>query len=186
MAVATALTPKTRMTLMEYEALDPHLRYELIEGELVEMAPTGEQHGGVTYKLPLEPSYFVKKKKLGLSFGAETGFVIDVGRNTVLAPDWAFICADRLPENLSEKFSRVVPDAVLEVRSPSNRPVQVRRKMELWVAAGVRLVWEYDPKTKLMTVYRPEKEPQEIGLDDIVSGEDVIPGFAMTLREMLA
>ena len=186
MTVATAFAPKTRLTVSEYEELDSELRYELIEGELAEMAPTGEQHGGVTYNLPLEASYYVKKKKLGHTFGAETGFVIDVGRNTVLAPDWAFICTDRMPENLSEKFSRVVPDAVLEVRSPSDRPVEVRRKMELWVEAGVSLAWEYNPKTKRMTVYRPDMEPQEIGLDEVVSGEDVIPGFSMTLREMLA
>ncbi len=186
MTVATALAPKIRMTVREYESLDPELRYELIEGELVEMAPTSEEHGVVGSDLTFQIFYYVRKNKLGKGFGAETGFVIDPIRNTVLAPDWAFIRTVRLPEKLSNKYSRIVPDAVLEVRSPSERTSEVRRKMELCVEAGVRLAWEYNPKTKRMTVYRPDKEPREIGLDEVVSGEDVIPGFSMTLREMLA
>ena len=186
MTVATAFAPKTRLTVSEYEELDSELRYELIEGELVEMAPTSEEHGGVGSNLTYILTHAVRHHKLGQCFGAETGFVIDTVRNIALAPDWAFIRAKRLSESLSEKFSRIVPDAVLEVRSPSDRPVEVRRKMELWVEAGVRLAWEYNPKTKRMTVYRPDTEPLEIGLDEIVSGEEVIPGFSMTLREMLA
>ena len=186
MTVETALAPKIRTNLSEYEAIDPKLRYELVQGDLVKMSPTSEVHGFVGGDLFLTLSSYVKTCKLGKCASSETGFIININPDSVLAPDWAFISSNRVPEKLSEKFSRVVPDAVLEVRSPSDRPVEVRKKMELWVEAGVRLAWEYNPRTKLMTVYRPDKEPQEIGLDEIVSGEDVIPGFSMTLREMLA
>ncbi len=105
--------------------------------------------------------------------------------NSLLAPDWAFIRTARLPIQPSPKFSQIVPDAVLEVRSPSDRPREVQEKMLPWIEVGVRIAWEYDPATKTMTVYRPGMEAAEIGLNGIVSGEEVIPGFEMSLREML-
>lgn len=185
MTIATALAPKIRMTLSEYEAIDPKLRYELIEGALIEMAPPSEEHGGVGYILTQDMANLVRKERLGMCFLAETRFIIDLSRDTALAPDWAFISTDRLPNGLSKKYSRIVPDAVIEIRSPSDRASEVRKKMELWIEAGVRIGWEFNPDTEIMTVYRPNCEPKEIGLDEIVSGEDVLPGFEMTLRKML-
>ena len=173
------------LSIEEFERDYFDSRYELINGELKAMAPTGEQHGRSVNGISTELSHFIKKHKLGGCFGAETGFVVQTNPDSLLAPDWAYVKTNRLPFESSPKFSQIVPDAVLEVRSPSDRTRNVQAKMEQWVEAGVGIAWEYDPSTKTMTVYRPGTQTVEIGLDGIVSGEDVIPGFEMSLQEML-
>ena len=182
MAVALG---KRLLTIEDFERDYFDSRHELIRGELKEMPPSGESHGWSGTDLSYAFTHYIKQNGLGRCFLAETGFLVGRNPDSLLAPDWAFIRTIRLPIQPSPKFSQIVPDAVLEVRSPSDRPREVQEKLLQWIEAGVRIAWEYDPATKIMTVHRPDKEPIEIGLDGIVSGEDVIPGFVMSLREML-
>jgi Uma2 family endonuclease len=79
-------------------------------------------------------------------------------------------------------FASIVPDAVLEVRSPSDNRREVEEKIQRWLNAGVRIVWELNPKTQVMTIYRPGEEPRRLGIDDTLTGEDVLPGFTLPLR----
>lgn len=64
-------------------------RYELIEGELKTMPPTGAEHGGFTSDISTEVGYFVRRNNLGRCFGAETGFRIAENPVMILAPDSA-------------------------------------------------------------------------------------------------
>ena len=173
------------LSIDEFERDYYDSRYELIRGELKEMSPAGAEHGKGAIHISAFITCFVIVNKLGTCFGAETGFVVRKETDSLLAPDWAFISTERMPDEPSPKFSRIIPDAILEVRSPSDRPREVREKMERWMQAGVRIGWEYDPSTKTMTVHRPGLECVTVGLDGVVSGEDVIPGFEMSLRDML-
>ncbi len=173
------------LSIEEFERDYFDSRYELIRGELKAMALSGESQGSSMFDIGFHLGVFVKKNRLGRCFGAETGFLVGRNPDSLLAPDWAFISTARLPIEPSPKFSQIVPDAILEVRSPSDRPREVQAKMLQWIEAGVRIAWEYDPATKMMTVYRPGTKAVEIGLDGIVSGQDVIPGFEMSLRVML-
>ena len=182
MAVALG---KRLLSIEEFERDYYDSRYELIRGELTAIAPTGESHGSSVFDIGFHIGAYVKKNRLGRCFGAETGFLVGRNPDSLLAPDWAYVKTNRLPFEASPKFSQIVPDAVLEVRSPSDRPRNVQAKMEQWVEAGVGIAWEYDPSTKTMTVYRPGTQTVEIGLVGIVCGEDVIPGFEMSLRDML-
>src|SRR5438552_3045749 len=87
-------------------------RFELDEGELVELSPTSDAHGLVALWLAHLILTFVKAHGLGKVFAAETGFVIsvnpDTGRNTVRAPDIAFVSKDRLVP-LTGKFYPITP-----------------------------------------------------------------------------
>ena len=173
------------ITADDFEKFDPEWRYDLIRGELFPMPPfPSEQHGFITSDLATELSGYVRRNALGRTSAAETRFVIEQNPDTSIAPDWAFIAKERAPKVLSEKFSRLVPDAILEVRSPSDRKSAVETKMKRWIAAGVRIGWELDLKKKIMTVYRPNAEPYEIDINGTISGEDVLPGFALPMRTL--
>ena len=79
---------------------DDGYRYELIEGELRQMPPTGYDHGRCTGRLHGLLINHASKNKLGDVLAAETGFVIARtrdGRVTVRAPDVAFVAAGRVP-----------------------------------------------------------------------------------------
>ena len=136
-AVATQSKIDKMMTLGEFETLDAQLRYELIEGVPVKMSPLNEAHGGLGSSIAYALTHKVRDERLGRCFLAETRFVINLNSGCALAPDWVFIRADPMPLSLSKKFSRIVPDVVLKIRSPSDRASNVESKMRMWIDAGV-------------------------------------------------
>jgi Uma2 family endonuclease len=183
--MATA-THRRLVTAEEFEQYPSDCRLDLIEGELVPMPPQpGEQHGFTANHFSVFAGYFVLQHRLGACFAAETRFVIQRDPDTALAPDWAFISQERLPERLRAGFSHIVPDAILEVRSPGDRSAAVEKKMRRWIDAGVRLAWELNPAARILTVYRPNAEPRTVGINGSFDGEDVLPGFPLPLRDVL-
>jgi Uma2 family endonuclease len=182
----TTIKPKL-ITAKEFEKFDPEWRYDLIRGELHPMPPMpGYEHGVVTADFAVAAGSYVKQHRLGKCFAAETRFLIERNPDTAIGPDWAFIARDRLPHPAPRGFAPIVPDAVLEVRSPSDTAKEVKEKVERWLAAGVRLVWELNLKTRVLTIYRRDMEPQTLGIEDTISGEDVLPGFMLPLRSLFA
>ncbi|HZT41317.1 MAG TPA: Uma2 family endonuclease [Chthonomonadaceae bacterium] len=159
-------------------------RYELVRGALQPMSPTSEEHGNATYLLTLYLGLFIEEHRLGRGYAAETGFLIARDPDTVLAPDFAFVSRERHPETVAKAFAPFVPDLVLETRSASDTKAHVARKVERWLQAGVKMVLDLDPKARALTVHRPGAEAQTLGVDDTLSGEDVLPGLALPLRKL--
>jgi Uma2 family endonuclease len=129
-------------------------RWELVKGELIKMAPTGGTHGELTATLAHMLRNFVKPRKLGKVFGAETGFL------------------------------RLAPDLAVEVMSPEDTYTEVEEKVAEYLSAGVRLIWIVVPKTQGVVVYRPRKDAQRLSREDTLTGEDVLPGFETRVAEL--
>ena len=91
---------------------------------------------------------------------------------------------DALTRAQQDTFAPVVPEFVVEVRSPSDRPAALRRKMEEWLENGCRLAWLVDPIDEKAYVYRADGEVDERPLDDVLSSEDVLPGFSFGLKTL--
>src|SRR5438105_2555555 len=89
-----------------------------------------------------------------------------------------------MPPTWPRGFMPVVPDIVLETRSPGDTKREVAEKIAQWMQAGVRLAWELDPKARTLTVHRPNAEPRRLGIDDVLNGEDVLPGFSLPIRRL--
>jgi Uma2 family endonuclease len=158
--------------------------YELIEGELQEMTPPGAVHGSVSNLFAAYATIFVEEHELGECFTAETGIWVSRNPDTVLAPDWAFVRKDRVPHPLPEGYLPVIPDLVLETRSPNDTLTEIQAKIQRWLNAGVPMVLEANPKTCELTVYRPGQPPLILGREDTFSGEEVLPGFTLPLRRL--
>jgi Uma2 family endonuclease len=78
-----------------------------------------------------------------------------------------------------------VPDLVVEVLSPSERPRAVTEKVRAYLDAGVRLVWVADPRTRTATVHALGQPARTIDEDGVLDGEAVVPGFRCALRDVL-
>lgn len=159
-------------------------RFELVNGRLREMSPTGGTHGSSTMSITLLIGSFVLSHGLGICMPAETGFIIATEPDTVLAPDFAFVAAGRFTLPLTDKFLPLVPDLVVETRSAWDRKSAVQRKVREWLDAGVRMALELNPKTRQLTVYRPGRPEQILGVEDIFQGEDVLPGFTLEVSKL--
>ncbi len=179
----------TQLSLMTAEELfnspQKQKHCELVHGELITMAPSNPEHGAITFNVAGLLRNFIRKNKLGAGFGAETGFILARNPDTVRAPDCAFICKDRIPkEGLPRKFWSIAPDLVVEVLSPSDSASDVNEKIDEWLAAGTRLIWVIDPKTKKVTVYTPNRQPTILRITDSLSGEEILPGFDLPIVEL--
>lgn len=164
---------------------DDGWRYELIEGELRRMAPAGMEHGGFGMNVAAPMWNFVVSRNLGEVYNADTGFFLSQEPETVVAPDAAFVRADRLPPR-SERtgFSVVVPDLAVEVVSPSDTQPDVDAKVALYLISGVPLLWVAYPKRRVVRVHRPGRDPIELAEGDALDGEDVLPGFQLPVADV--
>ena len=151
-------------------------RYELIRGMLVEKVTTGDSHALVVVMIATILNLFVGPRNLGGVRAGEPGYLLEVGPDTVRAPDVSWIAPGRVPAG-TRGYPNLAPDLAVEVKSPSNSRPALRRKAEMWLSFGARQVWVADPDTTTITVYRLDAEPVELGEEDTIDGGDLLPDF---------
>jgi len=173
------------MTIDAFEQLpDDGNRYELVDGELERMPPTGEVHGDVDRQFIWLLESHIRPRGIEKLF-VETSFVLSPDRQTVRQPDIAFVHAERLLQDRDrERSVRLAPDLVIEIVSPSDRRSAVVAKAHEYLSCGVRLVWTVDPPSRTITVFRIDGTNDVLGRDDTIDGEDVLPGFRAALRDI--
>ena len=174
------MTISTLMSADELLRLPPDgWRYELVRGELRKMSPSGEEHGFVALNIGASLKDHVKQHSLGRAYGAETGFRISRDPDTVLAPDAAYVRAERVAP--TRKYFEGPPDAAFEVVSPNDTYAEVQEKTAEWLRGGCRVVVVVDPKSKTVRVHRADGSSD---VTDVLVIDDVIPGWKVALREI--
>ena len=95
---------------------------------------------------------------------------------------------DRFPGGKLPKtpIPAVAPDLAVEVLSDSNTEGEMRRKLQDYFTAGVRLVWYVDPRTRTAAVYTSPEQCTVFDENGVLTGGDVLPGFELPLRELFA
>jgi Uma2 family endonuclease len=164
---------------------DDGFRRELIRGEIRELPLSGSEHGFIASILAVLVGSFVREKRLGVTFAAETGFLIETDPDTVRAPDLAFVCMDRVIGQMKPKgYFPGAPDLAMEVISPGDTYVEVEAKVESWLEAGCRMVVVVNPRNRTLKVYRTPDNVSLLHIDDSFDGADFLPGFRLPLREI--
>ena len=159
-------------------------RRELVRGVVREMPPAGGEHGEIAGDLLVALGAHVKSHRLGRVVAAETGFVIAHDPDTVRAPDCAFLSNARAPDRLSKRYVEATPDLVVEVVSPDDRAEEVSDKVDQWLRAGVSLVWVVHPRTRIVVTHRPDGQARILREGDTLSGDEVVPGFELTVGRL--
>jgi len=157
---------------------------ELINGELVMMAPAGFEHGGIAVQLTYLMKVFVDKHRLGMVIAGDTGFVLTRNPDTVRALDVAFVRKSRLPRRPHRRYFEGPPDLAVEVISPTDRKSEVMAKARNWLKAGAVSAWVVDPPKRHIEVYRKGVAPVRYGEADVLRDEPTLPGFALKLSDV--
>jgi len=178
-----------RLTEEQFEELcrnHADAKFELTaQGELIVMPPTSLESGYRNTDLTTDVNIWSRKHKSGIVFDSSTMFTLPNGAKR--SPDVSWMSRqkwDELSPSERRKFARVVPDFVIELRSPTDYLGDLEDKMTEYIENGVRLGWLIDPIERKVHVYRANGEIEILDNSEMVSGEDVLPGFELNVREI--
>ncbi len=157
-------------------------KVELVDGEVILMTPAGLEKGRINARLTVRLGSYILRHKLGEIFDAQTGFR---PHENMRAPDISFVRKERLPEGaLPKGFGYFAPDLVVEVFGPNESFSDYEDKVAEYLSWGVRLIWLVDPNMRTVTVVRSNGERQVLGEKEVLSGEDVVPGFKIRVKKI--
>jgi Uma2 family endonuclease len=151
--------------------------YELVNGELVELHMSGETSWIAGQVIGL--LHLVIKPDVGWVLPVDAGFrCFSWDTEAVRKPDVAFVRRSRLPTLPEEGYIPVSPDLAVEVVSPNDLAYEVEAKVKLWLSAGVSEVWVIMPRSRTVTVHKPNKAPVILLATQLIESPELLPGFS--------
>lgn len=182
-----AIIPSTTTAVELLSLSTDGIRRELINGEVIMMSPAGGRHGKVAMRLGVLLANHVDEKQLGVTFAAETGFLISTKPDTVRAPDVAFLNTEKWATVKEETgYLPIAPDLVVEVVSPNDASSAVEAKAQMWLEAGVRLVMVVDPEVQTVRVYRDASRIEVLRSGETFDAGDVVDGWKVKIEQIFA
>jgi Uma2 family endonuclease len=187
-AVTLNLDSITKLTHEQFRDLcqeNRDVRLELTSnGELIVMPPTGWESGNRNANITADLIFWNRQANLGKAFDSSTGFILPSG--AIRSPDAAWVASERLaalnPD--PEGFLPLAPDFVIELRSASDRLKPLQDKMQEYIDNGVRLGFLLNPQDQVVEIYRLGKSVEVLQSPTEVCGEDVLPGFVLSLGDI--
>ncbi len=153
--------------------------------EIIITPPTGWETGDKNAEITTQLRIWAKKDGRGKSADSSTGYKMPGG--ATISPDASWILNERL-EKISpakrRKFLPLAPDFVIELRSESDSLPKLKDKMQEYIENGVSLGWLIDPTERKVYIYRPEKEVETLENPTEISGEPILKGFVLNLKEI--
>jgi Uma2 family endonuclease len=181
----SAVVEKSLITPEEFLRMPDQKDFELIDGELVlrdgdpsecRVSILSSWVGGEIFgRIRL----FCEGKQIGWIFPADGGFQCFPGHpKTVRKPDVSFVKSERLGwDQIGDGWLKLVPDLIVEVLSPNDLAYEVEEKIEMFLKAGVPLIWVVNPDVRTVRILRADGSAAILREGDNLSGEDILPGF---------
>ncbi len=159
--------------------------YELVDGMLVEKG-MGYNESDLALVLAGYLRAFIVPRNLGLLTG-EAG-MMRLFPGLIRMPDLAYASWDRIPgrRRPKEPVAGFAPDLAIEILSISNTRGEMARKRREYFEAGVRLVWEVDPRSRTVAVFDGPETSTVLNASQTLDGGAVLPGFVLPLGELFA
>ena len=160
------------------------LRFErTATGELIIMPPAGGETGNRNGRLTQQLFNWADTNELGIAFDSSTGFKLPNGADR--SPDAAWVKLESwntLTCEQQQKFVPLCPDFVIELLSPSDSLKVAQEKMQEYRDNGTRLGWSINRKTRQVEIYRQDQDVEVLQSPATLSGENVLPGFVLSLQ----
>ena len=177
---------KTLLTAEEFDnyPFEEDKRYELHEGELIVMTRPAYRHNRVLAHLNIELGIYFRKHKNGEALISENLYALSP--KTRRSPDVGIILGDRYEELKTAKVIPIVPEIVVEVLSPSERPGMIHRKLKQYFDAGVKEVWLIDPEPREVEIWAGATLPDHTLAAGETLTSTLLPGFELPLADLFA
>jgi Uma2 family endonuclease len=184
-ASTVSATPAALVTADEFTARYADLHAELVKGVVKEHPVPFPKHGKICLTVGRLVGNHVAAHDLGHVMSNDSWIKTGSNPDTVRGADVCFFSYERLPKgDVPEGLLSVVPDLVVEVRSPTDRWTGMFTKVGEYLAVGVRVVVVLDPTSTSASVYRADELQQIFHNGDELTLRDVLPGFAVAVRQL--
>lgn len=156
--------------------------FELIAGKIVEKMVSKPRASMIAARIASLIGVHIQPQNLGRVTGADGGYRVGTDR---YIPDAAYISKARQPNIPDTAYNPLPPDLAVEVLSLSNTSDEMRIKIANYLAAR-SVVWVVDGDRQRIEVYQPGQAPQVFGVDDMLEGDEVLPGFRVSVKAIFA
>ncbi|HMD47658.1 MAG TPA: Uma2 family endonuclease, partial [Bryobacteraceae bacterium] len=161
------------LSFEQFEQLhDDGLKHQLLEGELLVVAPPKTPHTLIAENLADALRPYVKAHFLG-RVHVEAGFKLSTA--TWLQPEVSFVRNQQVQQSDPTQYYSGSPAIAIEVASESNTAAELDRKMELYFSHGAEEVWVVYPETRRIRIHLPDGTSRTAG-DPVQS--DSLPGWS--------
>jgi Uma2 family endonuclease len=179
------MSTKTAATIEDLYRVEG--KAELINGEIIEMSPTGRRPSFASREILFSLREFEKQTKRGYAVGDNAGFAVNLPHRKSFCPDAAFYVGDID----SMKFFEGAPVFAVEVRSEGDYGAraeqEMARKRADYFAAGTRVVWDVDLLgDDVVRSYRADdpEHPKVFRRNESADAEPAVPGWAMPVDDL--
>ena len=167
----------------DFERVLEQVDFELYDGEL-RTRPMGAKSSWIGGRIYGFLFTFLAKNPLGHLFISDCGYTC-FPKNNLRKPDVSFIRLGRLEgEEIPSGWLTIPPDLAVEVLSPGDVADDMDKKVQEYLKAGARLVWEVHPASRTVIVHRANGTIAARSETDSLDGEDVVPGFSVELARI--
>jgi Uma2 family endonuclease len=175
-------------TVEEFEAFiarpeNDDRRFELIHGEIVEK-PLTTLRGWIVLLAGQAIMNYLDTHPIGWALVSADYTTPNDGKNYRI-PDLSFITTDKGPLT-NESPTPFMPDLAIEVQSPNQSQRLLRDKAAYYLLNGTHLVWIIYTDNPRVEVLKPGQPTRTLGMDDMLEGEDILPGFEIAVKAPFA
>lgn len=162
-------------------------KYELVDGRLVHMSPTGVRPGHAALRIAAALLRYEDETRQGRAFGDNIGFVVDLPNRRSFSPDAAYAYNVVIE---SDDFAQGAPEFAVEVRSKGDHgramDAEYAAKRADYFAAGTRIVWDVNPRKQTISSYMTHdpNTPRVFKRGEIADAEPALPGWRVSVDDL--
>lgn len=156
-------------------------RYELDEGELIEMTRPAYLHNRILMRLSARLFNYLESNPIGEVLNSENLYALSP--STRRAPDLAVILGDRSKELRDARVIPIIPDIAVEILSTSETQPKIHRKLKQYFKAGVKEIWLIDPESHEAEIWKGPALTDATEIADALSSA-LLPGFSLPLADL--
>lgn len=151
--------------------------FELLNGEIVEWQPTSTYLAQISHLLAVRVYLYCEDHQIVCNISGGRGPYHVQGN--VVVPRFAY---KRAP--MSDEYpDPVAPLWTMHVVAPTDQILPLRAGRNIYIKAGI-LYWELYPKSQSVDVYAPGQPMRTVGIEGVLDGGDVLPGFTLPMKEL--
>lgn len=176
---------KTRATIEDLYRVEG--KAELVNGEIVHMAPTGRKPGRAGGEIYVSLRQHERQHGGGYAFPDNVGFVVNLPHRESFSPDVAWYVGP----DTGMRFCEGAPVFAVEIRSeydygPAAERAMVAKRAD-YFACGTLVVWDVDLlSSDVIKSYKASdpEHPEIFRRGDMADAEPAVPGWRMAVDEL--